>query len=222
MSIRTTMIAALVAAATALAAPTLAATPTAETETPRLIVLVAVDQGRYDYLPALRSGFTGGLKTLMDEGAVFTNAHLDHYPSVTAVGHSTMLTGAPPSVSGIIGNDWYDRAEKRNVTSVEDPGTARLGSGGGARLLPAPPEGQHRRGRAEDGSPRLPRGQHVVQGPQRHPHGRPDGRRRPVVGRPDREPSSPAPGTRRRCPVGRGLQRGPARGRLGGQGVARR
>jgi len=129
MSIRTTLIAALMAAATALAAPSPAATATTDTETPRLIVLVAVDQGRYDYLPRFASDFTGGLKTLMDEGAVFTNAHLDHYPSVTAVGHSTMLTGAPPAISGIVGNDWYDRSVKRNVTSVEDPSTARIGAG---------------------------------------------------------------------------------------------
>ncbi len=40
-----------------------------------------------------------------------------------------MLTGAPPSISGIVGNDWYDRALKRNVTSVEDPGTRLLGAG---------------------------------------------------------------------------------------------
>ncbi len=128
MSIRTNLIAAFVAVATLWAAPTPAATATTPSEVPRLIVLIAIDQGRYDYLPRFASGFTGGLKTLMEEGAVFTNAHLDHYPSVTAVGHSTMLTGAPPSISGIIGNDWYVRAEKRNMASVEDPATARLGA----------------------------------------------------------------------------------------------
>ena len=129
MSIRTTMTAALVAAATLMAAPSPARSATTEGEVPRLILLVAVDQGRYDYLPRFAGQFTGGFKMLMDQGVVFTNAHLDHYPSVTAVGHSAMLTGAPPSASGIIGNDWYDRKEKRNVTSVEDPGTARLGAG---------------------------------------------------------------------------------------------
>ena len=99
--------------------PALAAPP----EAPRLVLLVAVDQMRYDFLPRFATGFTGGLRRLMRDGAVFTNAHLDHYPSVTAVGHSTMLTGAHPSISGIIGNDWYDRALKKTVTSVEDPGT---------------------------------------------------------------------------------------------------
>ena len=72
----------------------------------------------------------------MRDGAVFTNAHLDHYPSVTAVGHSAMLTGAWPSISGIIGNDWYDRALKKNVSSVEDPGTRRLGAAEGTGSSP--------------------------------------------------------------------------------------
>jgi hypothetical protein len=100
-------------------------------EPPRLVLLVAVDQVRYDYLPRFASGFTAGLRRLMDGGAVFTNANLGHYPSVTAVGHSTMLTGAPPAISGIVGNDWYDRRLKRQVTSVEDPGTKLRGGAPG-------------------------------------------------------------------------------------------
>ncbi len=106
-----------------------AAAPEAPDEAPRLVLLVAVDQMRYDYLPRFASAFTGGFRRLARDGAVFTNAHLDHYPSVTAVGHSAMLTGARPSVSGIVGNDWYDRALKRSVTSVDDPGTKLLGAG---------------------------------------------------------------------------------------------
>jgi predicted AlkP superfamily pyrophosphatase or phosphodiesterase len=101
----------------------------AASEAPRLVLLVAVDQMRYDYLPRFASAFSGGFRRLTREGAVFTNAHLDHYPSVTAVGHAAMLSGAPPALSGIIGNDWYDRALKRNVTSVEDPATRLLGAG---------------------------------------------------------------------------------------------
>jgi hypothetical protein len=99
-------------------------------EAPRLILLVAVDQMRADYLPRYSAAFTGGFRRLNRDGAVFTNAHLDHYPTVTAVGHSAMLSGAPPSISGIIGNDWYDRTLKKNVTSVEDPNTQLLGAPG--------------------------------------------------------------------------------------------
>jgi predicted AlkP superfamily pyrophosphatase or phosphodiesterase len=96
----------------------------------RLVLLVAVDQCRYDYLTRFRGEFSGGFARLLTTGAVFSNAYLDHYPTVTAIGHSTMLSGATPAISGIIGNDWYDRALGRNVTSVSDPGTTLVGGTG--------------------------------------------------------------------------------------------
>jgi predicted AlkP superfamily pyrophosphatase or phosphodiesterase len=96
----------------------------------RLVLLVAIDQGRYDYLTRFRSEFAGGLARLLTSGAVFSNAYLDHYPTVTAVGHSTMLSGATPAISGIVGNDWYDRVLGRNVTSVSDPATTLVGGTG--------------------------------------------------------------------------------------------
>ena len=96
----------------------------------RLVLLIAVDQFRYDYLTRFRAEYTGGLAQLLTRGADFTNAYLDHYPTVTAVGHSTMLSGATPSVSGIIGNDWFDRALGASVTSVSDPSTTLVGANG--------------------------------------------------------------------------------------------
>jgi hypothetical protein len=64
----------------------------------------------------------------MQDGAVFTDANLEHYPTVTAVGHATMLTGATPSVHGIIGNDWFDRGSGATVTSVSDGTVSALGA----------------------------------------------------------------------------------------------
>jgi predicted AlkP superfamily pyrophosphatase or phosphodiesterase len=124
------VLAVLVAAGARTVPGVAAAAATSGTEPPRLILLVAVDQMRYDYLPRFAEGFTGGLRRLMQEGAVYTNAHLDHYPTVTAVGHMAMLSGAPPALSGIVGNDWYDRELKRSVTSVSDPATRLLGAEG--------------------------------------------------------------------------------------------
>ena len=72
-----------------------------------------VDQFRYDYLTRFRADFTGGLKRLLEQGAVFTNANYDAAPTVTAVGHSTFLSGAMPAISGIVGNTWWDRAEAK-------------------------------------------------------------------------------------------------------------
>ncbi len=96
-------------------------------EDPKLILFVAIDQFRYDYLPRFRDEYTGGLKTLLDQGANFANAHLEHYPSVTAVGHATMLSGATPALSGIVGNNWYDRRSGEDVTSVSDKRSVLLG-----------------------------------------------------------------------------------------------
>jgi hypothetical protein len=94
-----------------------------------------VDQFRYDYLTRFRSEYTSGFKQLLTQGAVFTNANLEHYPTVTAVGHSTMLTGATPSVSGIIGNDWFDRESGKRVESITDDVTP-IGSPTGSAASP--------------------------------------------------------------------------------------
>jgi hypothetical protein len=102
----------------------------------RLVLLIAVDQFRYDYLTRFRTEYTGGLQRLLTRGAVFTNANLEHYPTVTAVGHATMLTGATPSESGIIGNDWFDRASGTTVTSVSDPTVTAIGSPTGSTASP--------------------------------------------------------------------------------------
>ena len=118
----------------------------------RLVVLIAVDQFRYDYLTRFRGRLhRTGFKRLLTEGAVFTDANLEHYPTVTAIGHSTMLSGATPSVSGIVGNDWFDRDTGATVTSVSDPTVKLLGSPAGAAAVAAAAARQHGRRRAEDG-----------------------------------------------------------------------
>ena len=102
---------------------------------PKLVLAIVIDQFRYDYLTRFRADYTGGLKRLLEQGAVFTNAHYEHVPTVTAVGHSTFLTGATPALSGIIGNEWWDRESKSHVTSVtpldvSDKGIRLVGANG--------------------------------------------------------------------------------------------
>ena len=87
---------------------------------PKLVVVVVIDQFRYDYLTRFRQDYHGGLDRLLSQGADFTNGFYAQVPTVTAVGHSIMLSGAMPAVSGIVGNSWYDRAEGKMVTSVCD------------------------------------------------------------------------------------------------------
>ena len=97
---------------------------------PRLVLLIAVDQFRYDYLERFNDLFVAnGLKRLMRDGASWTQSNYDHIPTYTAPGHATMMTGAYPAESGIIGNEWPDRATGKRVSSVSDTTVTLLGGG---------------------------------------------------------------------------------------------
>ena len=97
---------------------------------PKLVLAIVIDQFRYDYLTRFRPEYHAGFDRLLTRGAVFTNARYIHFPTVTAIGHATFLSGATPSVSGIVGNDWFDRQENAHVTSVSDKNTKLLGGSG--------------------------------------------------------------------------------------------
>jgi predicted AlkP superfamily pyrophosphatase or phosphodiesterase len=104
--------------------------PRREFERPKLVLGIVIDQFRFDYLNRFRNEYTGAFAKFFERGAVFTNAHEEHFPTVTAIGHSTFLTGATPSISGIVNNQWYDRATGKTVTSVSDEGAKLLGASG--------------------------------------------------------------------------------------------
>ena len=99
---------------------------------PRLVLALVIDQFRYDYLLRFRQDYNAGLKRMLEQGAVFTDAHYLHAATVTAAGHSTFLSGATPSVSGIIANEWFDRESNQSVTSVFDPKSKLVGGVPGA------------------------------------------------------------------------------------------
>src|ERR1051325_9536904 len=96
---------------------------------PRLVLLIVVDQFRYDYLERFGDLFAAnGLRRLLRDGASWTQSNYDHVPTYTAPGHATMMTGAYPAETGIIGNEWLERPAKR-VTSVSDESVKLLGGG---------------------------------------------------------------------------------------------
>ncbi len=99
---------------------------------PKLVLAVVVDQFRYDYLLRFGDQYHAGISRLLEHGAVFTDAHYVHAATVTAVGHSTFMSGATPSVSGIIANEWYDRESGQMVTSVSDSQSKLVGGIAGA------------------------------------------------------------------------------------------
>ncbi len=71
---------------------------------PALVVLIAVDQLRADYLDRFASQLTGGLARFRAHGALFTRGLQDHAITETAPGHSTMLSGRDPAHTGIVNN----------------------------------------------------------------------------------------------------------------------
>src|SRR6185436_15833088 len=82
---------------------------------PRVILVLSVDQMRYDYLTRFQPIFQGGFKTLLDRGAVYSNALYRHSASETGPGHSVILTGRHASSTGIVANTWYDRYLKKQI-----------------------------------------------------------------------------------------------------------
>lgn len=75
----------------------------ARRERPRAALVVVMDQVGYqdvvrfqDWMPTLRR--------FRREGAEFTDARLDYLPSVTAVSHAGVGTGAPPAFHGVSNN----------------------------------------------------------------------------------------------------------------------
>jgi predicted AlkP superfamily pyrophosphatase or phosphodiesterase len=99
-------------------------------ERPRLVLVVSVDQMRYDYLTRFRPLFQGGFKAVWDRGAIFANAHYEYANTETGPGHSVILTGRHPRHSGIIANAWWDDLTRKWVNVVEDPVQLPVGGTG--------------------------------------------------------------------------------------------
>jgi len=69
-----------------------------------------------------------GLARFLDRGAWFANAYYGHAFTVTAAGHATMLTGAYPNRTGIIGNDWRDPVTGVPVYNTQDTRYTYIGN----------------------------------------------------------------------------------------------
>ena len=95
--------------------------------TPRLVVFLVVDGLPQRQVTGYRDQLApDGLARFLDRGAWFADAHYGHAFTVTAAGHATMLTGAYPHRTGIIGNDWRDPAsgELTYCTATRPPPTS--------------------------------------------------------------------------------------------------
>jgi len=118
----------LLAAIAALLAGCAATPPAAPPERPRLVVLLVVDGVPQAQLAAYRDQYgPDGFNRFLQQGAWFADARYGHAYTVTAAGHATILTGASPRRTGIIGNEWRDRATGAPVYCTGDASHRYLG-----------------------------------------------------------------------------------------------
>jgi predicted AlkP superfamily pyrophosphatase or phosphodiesterase len=104
-----------------------AGAPTAQ-DKPRLVVFLAVDGLPQRQVLAYRDQLApDGFARFLDRGAWFADAHYRHAFTVTAAGHATMLTGAYPHRTGVIGNEWRDPASGATVYNTGDPSATYIG-----------------------------------------------------------------------------------------------
>jgi predicted AlkP superfamily pyrophosphatase or phosphodiesterase len=109
------------AAATLSACTTTPPTAAAPQKPPKLLVLVAIDGLPMRQVTGYRDQLApDGFARFLDHGRWFSQAHYGHGHTVTAAGHSVMLSGAYPQRSGIISNEWRDPATGAPVYNTGD------------------------------------------------------------------------------------------------------
>src|ERR1051325_5184415 len=88
---------------------------------PKLVIVIMIDQFRYDYVERFWDLFgADGFRRLVSDGAFFTNANFDYVPTVTAAGHAAVHTGSIPALNGVNGNVIVDRETGRLTALVAD------------------------------------------------------------------------------------------------------
>ena len=96
---------------------------------PKLVVGIVVDQMRYDYLTRFYNHFgNDGFKRLVEEGFNCKNNHFNYSPTSTGPGHTSVYSGATPSIHGIIGNNWYDKELDADVYCASDDSYTSVGT----------------------------------------------------------------------------------------------
>ena len=100
----------------------------AQTEKPKLVVGIVVDQMKQEYLWRFENDFgDGGFRRLMHQGFEAKNAHYNYSSTSTGPGHASVYTGTTPSIHGIVNNNWYSRQLQRGVYCAEDTAVQAVG-----------------------------------------------------------------------------------------------
>jgi predicted AlkP superfamily pyrophosphatase or phosphodiesterase len=111
----------------------------AQSARPKLVVGLVIDQMRWDYLYRFNALYgEGGFKRMLKEGFSSENTMIPYMPTYTAVGHTCIYTGSIPAISGIVGNNWFDKNTGKNVYCTDDSTVTTVGNNGNAgKMSPA-------------------------------------------------------------------------------------
>ena len=97
---------------------------------PKLVVGIVVDQMKMDYLYRFANDYSeNGFKKLLKEGYTYHNMHYSYMPTYTGPGHASIYTGTTPSVHGIVGNEWFNKAIAKDVYCTDDETVTTVGIG---------------------------------------------------------------------------------------------
>lgn len=105
----------------------LLATASLAADRPRLGVFLVVDQLAAETFRARLPLTTAGIKRLTQEGVTFYEARYEAAPTITSVGHATLMTGAYGAVHGITANEWIEHETGTPRLSTEDATYTVLG-----------------------------------------------------------------------------------------------
>jgi hypothetical protein len=83
---------------------------------PRAVFLIVLDSMRRDYFDRHATEMPT-LSRLRKSGAWMSRAAINYLPTSTAIGHTTISTGADPRIHGITGNNLYDHVNRRRHDS---------------------------------------------------------------------------------------------------------
>lgn len=88
---------------------------------PKLVVNIAIDQLRSDYLEAFEPLYGDeGFKRLFKQGLIYTNAYYPFSPIDRASAIAAIASGTTPYYNSIVGTRWLDKETLRPVYCVDD------------------------------------------------------------------------------------------------------
>ena len=103
----------------------------AQISRPKLVVGIVIDQMRWDYLYRFNDLYgADGFKRLLNKGFSADNTLVPYVPTYTAVGHTCVYTGSIPALTGIVGNNWFDKTTGKSVYCTDDSTVNAVGNTG--------------------------------------------------------------------------------------------